>query len=411
MGKKISDRFQWLFGSHYKMERFGVMFSVLCLCMALLMGSIVSRKIKMDRVTLGNEVIYTTTGTMSLSGNTCNLVNIWRDDLGTKCFVLLQFTDPSRIVTDAKQYQVFLTGSNLNSGKEVLQSNPQGIIYMFGNTGYMGIYLVDAAGFPAQIVNMIIRCNSLAVTPMENLPEYPDASSYQYDQMRVYFNPGGSAYNPGAFLNEARMDIYDIYEGTIAAGSEAAIRESLDADLRDMQAALVSASEYERRLSQEHGISIPEKPVQIRGDEIIVSGDGALSLKTSYVLSGGYDFDWRGGSIQSGYLSSVIPDGYDMASYLSNQRTRAATNTFSTAGLRWYHSDGTLFDSSNPLGLSSIASINNDIDGLTKAWSDFYAAKLRYQTVDMAALLSTELGVRDAIGNYTQNTENVVSIW
>ena len=154
---KLKHHFRWLVSPHYKMERFGVTVLSLTLCMAVLMGSILKHKADMDKETLGNNVIYTNEFTMSLSQNKAQVVDIFSNQAQTKCFILLRFPDMSKVVTDASQYRIFLTGSDMSARQNTPLCNPTATIYMFGVTGYMGIYLVDMAGFQSQILDLVLR--------------------------------------------------------------------------------------------------------------------------------------------------------------------------------------------------------------------------------------------------------------
>ena len=97
----FKKRLGWLTGSHYKMERFGVMFTVLFICMAVLMGFIFQHKRALDAVTLSDQVMYTTDVSMSLSGNAATVTGVYLNSDQTECFVMLRWDNPSLLVSDA----------------------------------------------------------------------------------------------------------------------------------------------------------------------------------------------------------------------------------------------------------------------------------------------------------------------
>lgn len=410
MIEKIKNKMAWLFSSHYKMERFGVMFLVLALAMTGTVGSILAHKKALDDQAMGTQAVYTTAFSMSLTGLSGSVVDVYTNTDHTKVFVLLKWNDPTKIVTDASEYELFYTGSDLAGNKVSRQSSPSASIYLFGSTGYMGIYFVDTNGFPAQIVNMTLRCNKMIAPLMTEIPSYNDQSFAEYDQVKIYFNPGGSGSTVAKFLDEDRMGIYDVCEGTMIAGQEDELRVKLDTDLVNMEAALMKIQEYERRVRQD-AILPPDAPIQIRNDKIITDEDGNKSLETGYMLPGGYDFDWRNGSILEGYLDKAIPDGYAPSQHLTTSAQLAQSDNFKISNLTWMNADGTVFTGKNPQNLTAINQANSDIQLLQTAWTEYYNAKKAYQTVDLAEMLKLELYLRDVMENFSIKTDDTITLW
>lgn len=408
---KLKSKFAWLFSGHYKMERFGCLFLVVAIGLGISVGSVYYRKKTLEKVQLGAQVMYTRDCEMSLTGNTCHVENVFINTDRTKAFVLLKWNDVSKIVTDASKYQVWLTGSSMSFTPEPLMSHPSCGIYMFGSSGYMGIYMVDVDRFPEQIMYMTVRCSDMATTVRSEMPVYDDPSFRQYDQMAIYFNPGGSAFTPASFLDENRMDIYDIYEATVVNGQEEAIRDELDGLLSRMQGSLKHIDEYSYRV-QRDGIILLDKPTQIRTDSIVESDDGTLSLVTDYIVQGGYSFDWRNGSILEGYLDEVVPEKYSPVTFLRVQEQAVSKEPWDVKNLTWYRTDGTMWSEENPYGDATVTQTNNDINNLVQAWNDYFKLKQTYQTSSMAKLLRLELNIRDIITNYTMRTDDdTLVIW
>ena len=106
------NKLSWLFSSHYKMERFGVLFVGLCVCLSLCVGSIYLHKVELENQQLSTSVMYTTSFTMSQTMNAGTVENVFIDSAQTKAFILLKWSDPNTIVTDASKYHVYLTGSD-----------------------------------------------------------------------------------------------------------------------------------------------------------------------------------------------------------------------------------------------------------------------------------------------------------
>lgn len=410
---KIKDRFDWLFSSHYKMERFGVTFVALMLCMATLLGTIFARKAALDKETLGNNVVYTTSFSTSLSGNKGQVLSVMCDDARTQAFILIKFEDMSTVITDAREYQIFLTGTNLHSTKETLLCAPAASIFMFGSTGYMGIYLVDAAGFPSQILDLTVRCNRLAAPLRGDVPAYEDASFSKFDQFRIYLNPGAADYVSATFLNERKLDAYEIYRTGVVDAQEAAARETLTADMESMMAQLQLIDEYRYRVEEQDDVIVPPAPVEISGDLVVKADDGGYVFTPTYVVPGGYDFDWFHGSVESGYLHGVTPANMTDLQYLTRQREAVAKSAvLPTESLSWIRMDGTTVNLNTSATLSaSEVKTQQDIQALIQAWQSYFEMKCQYQTTDLESLLVLEYNAKDVSRNYTVNAADNITLW
>ena len=421
----FKKRLGWLTGSHYKMERFGVMFTVLFICMAVLMGFIFQHKRALDAVTLSDQVMYTTDVSMSLSGNEATVTGVYLNSDQTECFVMLRWDNPSLLVSDASQYHIFINGADIYGNYETLQSNPLGQVYIFGQTGYMGIYLTDAAGFPAQVIRIIGRCES-TLSLMSEIPTYSDSSFNDYDQFQLYFNPGAAGYEPAAFLDEGRLGLFDIYQSVVLEGQEDAVKTQLESDLTQMQSLLAQIEENTRNLKNTDvegaHIIVPEAPVDIRGDRIVSNANGELELDTVTVLDGGFDFDWRNLSLQGsldgeGYLDAAMAGAdEDMTSsrWLAIQKARGdatinAKKSMDTA--TWYWSNGEEWTGENPTDLDRISRIGTMIQNIRNAWSQYYQLKIDYQITQPYALLQMEVNAEDVVQSYSVNADDVVTCW
>lgn len=385
---------------HHKMERFGVLFFCLILAFGVLLTTIWIKKTEDDKVTLGTQVMYTSEFTSSKSGLSGSVQSIYCSDDRTKVFLLLRFNDINSMSLDAKNYRLFLSGSDLNKEYKPLLSTPSGGIYMFGSTGYMGIYLVESRGFPEQIQRLIVR-NLSEFGSVETDYEFKDSSFEKYDQFTVYFNPGGADYTTIPSLNEGDMDVFSLYADAVTSKSEAAIRETLDESLSSMQTQLALIEEYEQRLYRDE-VAVPDAPDPIRGDEITVDEDGNLSLDTDFVVAGGYDFDWRSGSIKEGYLDDLT-NGKTAVQFLTEKQSEGFTE-MSVARLAWYDLDGNLIDTTSTGNLGFMATIQNDIQTLTEAWNAYFQMKQEYQRTQLESLLMLELNSQDVQNNATLNT-------
>lgn len=418
----MKNRLKWLTSPHYKMERFGLMFTGLLLCMCILLGFVVQHKKVVDANTLSDQVQYTQQATMSLSGNTAQVVGVYLDSAQTECFVLLKWDDPSILVSDAAEYRMFVTGSDIYGVYTDLYSKPMGQIYMFGSTGYMGLYLTDSAGFPTQVISIIGRCES-TLHIQDNVPTYSDSTFNEYDQFEIYLNPGAAGFEPAAFLDEDRMTLYDIYEGTVIEGQEIGIKETLETDLQKMETLLTQIKQYETRIegttfNDDGGrfVVVPDAPLAIRGDQVITDENGVRTFVSVTDLAGGYDVDWRNHTMRDGgYLDSIVPEGTTASKYIATQMSLAdivEREGLAVDDVLWYWSDGTRYTGENITQSSRLDSLAKDIASLKDAWTEYYKLKIDYQITQQEALLLLELNARDVIQTYTiNNAENVVTLW
>lgn len=391
------------------MERFGVLFFLLCLSMCVTMTCIFIKKKEDDKKTLSNNVMYTTKFTTSLTNQSGTVENIFKNKDNTKVFILLKFDDISKVSTDAANYQMFLTGTSLNLTQTTLKCNPSSCIYMFGSTGYMGIYLVESRGFEPQILDLVVRCNSELVTnesSRTNTEAEIDASFSKHDQFRIYFNPGGTNAIQTEVLDTEVMNASDIYEELVSREKETKIRETLQQDLKTMQTNLTAIQDYTALLERD-GLVVPEMPALIKGDVVEEDENGILRLTTDTVIAKGFHFNWQDGSIREGYLDDLC-DGLSYAQFFVAKNQEVNGVPFSTSKLEWYYQDGSLFDGSIASDVNTVATINNEITWLTTAWNTYYQNKSTYQCTHLKSLLTLEMDTRNVDTNCTINASDDV---
>lgn len=410
---KIWKSIKKIFGPHYAMERFGVLFLSLSLCMGILLISINIKVSNDKKVNLSEQVIYTTSTTTSLTGQTGAVHGIYHNTDRTKCFILLKFEDMSSMSINAEYYQMFVTGFSPNQEQQELLKVPSGCIYVLGSSGYMGIYLTSAGGFEEQIMGLTVRCNKTIVdTTISNASStYMDASFDSYDQFRIYFNPGGKAVTVATSLDKDRLNIFELYEELVTQSQEKQIREQLMADLENMYITQTAMEEYEERLIRE-GVGSYTIPSQIDGDVVELDEEGIYHLKTDYVIPTGLDFEWYDGSIHDGYLAD-LKGALSNDDYLDALESEIADpeDAFTT-DIVWYLTDGSTFNGEEytnaTLDETSYKELSSAVNLLTSAWSDFYTTKQQYQCVDLVKLLTLEKEAREVQEHYTINVASNV---
>ena len=234
--------------------------------MCVLTSTIVVSKIRYDTKALSGQAQYTSSFTMSLSGAQGSVLGVYTNDDHTKCFLLLKFQDVSSVPVDANEYQLFLSGCKKDMTYSELKSKPDAMIYQFGATGYLGVYLYSATPFPSQIMNLYLR-STKNITVGTSTAQYADETFNKFDQAAIYFNPGGTYATKASFLNEKKWTVFDIYEELISRPAEVAYRNLLRNDLVEMRKQKSLMDEYANRLVKD-GMTEPSTPAVIANDSV-----------------------------------------------------------------------------------------------------------------------------------------------
>lgn len=179
-----------LFSRHYGTERFFIM---IALCLAVLVGlssygGIIQHQA--NKQWLSETAIYTREYTWSRTGSQGEIAGMFTDTSRSAIFLLLK-NDGAMTSTSAKSYQVFMKGRD-----EALQNNPTLTVFVYGPTGYVGLYFKDTAGFRNQVYSLIIRNDSAASDNANENTFDPNAERDQsfidHNQIRLYLNFGAS---------------------------------------------------------------------------------------------------------------------------------------------------------------------------------------------------------------------------
>lgn len=420
-------------GSHYAIERFGILFLSLSIAMCILLGSIFVRKVQFDLRELDGRAVYTTSFAFSLSQTTGSVRGVFVNQDHTKCMVLLQMADMSELATEASKYEAYLCGSDTDSYYEGLESRPSGVFYLLGNTGYMGIYLEDVNGFPSQIMSLLLRSNGYFKNNAQQ--SQMEDNSDIYDQTRVYFNPGGTYATVVNFMDDPDWEASDMYDELIIKNSESAVRYKLYEDLIEMAKQQRIMKEYTKRLV-DAGMAEPSVPTEITKDVVHVTADGEdlfwdselsaytdgevyytddtanFSLEAGYIFPGGLNFTWQDSSVKDGYLKTLTnsEDTADWRKYLDDLTDKKESVSLEFPE-EWHYSDGSLFDMASENLSNEDANIKKNIEGLQAAWQAYYDAKQKYQTEDLYDLLELEYDLQVASTTYQVNAKDFLHLY
>lgn len=435
-------KFTKLFTKHYAIERFGVMFLTVVILMCVNMSFIVVRKVQHDKQELSGKAVYTQGFSMSKTGTQGTVQGVYTNQKQDTVFLLLNFESMADIPVDAKSYEVYLTGSTNNFKQDELACRPFGSLYVFGNTGYMGIVLENTERFPSQIMDLVLRSKS----DFKGGNNAGSTSSFdQYNQARIYFNPGGEYAEKANFLDQKKWSVFDAYEEMVSRPAESEIRAKLREDLIAMRDTQLVMDEYMTRITNpDMGLSEPKVPADIAEDVIYgmdlressherLTWDKSenawysekhhgildesyvdLFLDTDFLVPGGYDFEWQTGSVKDGYLAELTGskkladwDAY-FTQHTKDQKDRVSE--FDPSHVTFTYTDGSDYsfenqDETGNIQVKKDAQLKDAVQTLTGAWSDFYELKTVYQTVDLPELLHIEADAYDVEESYTVNTD------
>lgn len=409
-------------GPHYRMERFSLLFCVMVVGILVTTVSCFVAHVQTQNTTLGEQAIYSTEFETSKTGVSGKVIDVYSSEDKAKTLLLLKFDDTKVVSTNADNYQMFLTGASVEQNKQTLDGVPSGSIYMFGNTGYMGIYLVNKDGFGPQILDLVVRCNSeLQTNASEDVDEeVEDKSFVDYDQFRVYFNPGASKAKHLDCLDGSKApSIKDFYNEAVITPQEDEIHAQLETQVNNMRVSLNQIHEYEERLETE-GITVPAEPSVIAGDKVITNDDGSYTYKPATVLPGGYDLDWQHTSVVDGFIDDLIAktDSPNMtvdqyfAMMTREANGDASGNKLDTNNIEWQLNDGTLISSLSGGKSSRYTKYMEMCNDLTNAWRTYYNQKVDYQREMLGSLLDLEVSKNSILTSSSVNTsENVLQCY
>ncbi len=403
-----------IMNKHKKIERF--MFSFFSILIPLILMSFVSiyNKFGVDKNTLSSRAVYTTEAVFSRTNQTGKVVGVYTNEEKTRGMVLIKFDNGVNISSSASDYKVFTTASNLKKGKENLSSKPEGSVYVFGTSGYIGLYFVNNAGFESQIFKSTIRMEKEFKTVDEKVVKGKEVSgeSYsKYDQADFYYNLGASQATKLTTLENADFSVQDFYVealGTKVNNDKVAqINERLNRmsklmlQIREMKSRLESTSVDNTKLV------VPDIPNEIKSDNFSGSGDSIL-YTTDYVYPGGLNFNVKDVDLKTGYFKSINnsklnPDNLSVSRFLAKLKNEQSNATYlSKYEPKWTMSDGSkLEDFVKNIGVdnAAVSSMNDNIQTYVNLVNAYLTDKIGYQTGDLRDLLSLDISLENATTN------------
>lgn len=410
--------------SHHAMERFGIMFTVLSTVLVALLVSTGFSAVNNNRQAMDSKVIFTSEFMTSRTQLQGSVPGVYVSPDKTRALVMMHFRDSTKISTLADNYQAFMTGSSMNLTQEPLRGEMTGQIIVFGSTGFMGMVIDSDRPFEQQILSLTMRANSELVysrgdtrvrTDLRN-----DESFLTNDQWRLYINPGASGAPVAESLAGRTLNPSAIFYELVTKPQEAEVRTQLDDTLGLMRASLLRIDEFEAALGRTPSVDgdflvnprVPTPQEQLRpisGDVVtgepasLVAGEeseSTLALETDWVGPDGFDFDWRNGSIQEGYLDDLVPEGQRygdwMAAKLAAGRSSGedSPTRFNSTKIEWTMTDGSLLKDHESAGTPGMTDVLTLRTNLASAYDEYWELKQTYLVTLPVELLNMELQLR-----------------
>lgn len=308
---------------HQRIEKFTAVFTVLAVLLVIVCSACVVKHIEAGQIKLGTTALYSPKFTTTTSRTQGSVSGVYTSQDKKRSLVMIKFDNVDHISTDASQYRVLLTGSTPSMQKQKLQSNPAAMIYSFGSSGWMGVYLVDQNAFPSQIMYMRVISDSVLSTKQdteieensttvdgydaskndedgESTDDSNDASSdntdgtastdspapkaddNNKDQFDIFFNPGASEAKQLNILNDSQAPSpQQVYREAVLIEDQTKTRKTLNNDILTLRDDLARIDEMTRR---------------VRGDEQSGSGGAGVTLDDSmipYAIRGDKVEDYR----------------------------------------------------------------------------------------------------------------------
>lgn len=422
----FSKRFK--LDSHHAIERFGVFFGLFVVTGAIVLAGSGAAAFTAGRDALAERALYTTQFETSKTQQRGEVDGVYVNHNRDKALVMMSFDPNAAISYQAQDYQAFLMGSSENlDTEEVSTQGISGQFHVFGSTGYVGVLLDADEPFDRQVLNLTVRSNAelsyddgADQTASEDEETAGDPTFQQYDQWRIFFNPGASGVTEIAALDDLSFDPARAYYDTVLKASEDEARAALDEQLRLMRSDLSRIESYSDDLqtTKADGLYLrpPEVPSSIAGDEVTGTsasesedGESTLALETDSVVPGGFDFNWRAGNVYDGYLDVLVPSGQTTSQFLAakSEETEDEENT-SVSDIEWTLSDGSSLTDDYQESDVTMRPLFTVMNNLSQAYADYEKHKSEYQSTLMLDLLRLDVDLRDVQSNSSTRDDDDV---
>lgn len=250
---ELTKRFR--LGSHYGIERFGLVTGAVVLSGTLIIGGGLHSAHQSGLADLSTTALYTENFISSKTQVEGDVTGVYRNADDTRAMVMMKFENPADMSTRANDYYVYVSGikGNASGGPEKVAQATVGSVITFGATGYMGVLLEAPDGFNKQLLNLTIRAKKEIVQNKgkdDGSYDTMDDSFKKYDQWRVVINPTGSeAKRSPALEAKDTIDVRTMYTEMGLRSDERDLRTQLDETLAEMKTEADRIQSYEEQMA------------------------------------------------------------------------------------------------------------------------------------------------------------------
>jgi hypothetical protein len=338
-------------------------------------------------------------------------LGVFSNDRNDSVVLLMRMGDRSKVGVRAEDYMVALTAQTPSEESEALLTRPAVGFYVYPDSGYMAVTFQSSEPFPRQIIYAMFRNNQ----DLSGKVVTEGTLSDIYDVWTVAFNPAADdRYVTKAFTDDGAFDPDVFYNEIIVSRQEKKIRKTLDDDINSLESQLSIINTYQSRVERD-GVSVSDIiPEWVKGDVVVTNDDGTKTFMPVVVAPGGYDFDWRSGSVDKGYLQSLMrgSSAESPARFIDSNKAIAAEFKVPTANgenslaYDWKLQTGeSLKDAMAYDTSAAMKSTVADVKLLETAWADYAKLKHSYQVTDLTSLLDLELSVQSVKGEWSANID------
>lgn len=435
------------FDKHHQMERFCALFLATILVLAGCWIDGVYIKGQKDKLQISEKGLYSVSQTWSLTNTKVSNISLYRNNDFTKTFLLLKFSSASdngnaiyELSPDVNDYSLYMTAQQGTS----VEGNPKASVYLFADTGYVGVLMLNSLGFNSALYDITMRCPAAVMGDVDASDSFK-----KFNQIRVMANLAGTSVPVAEFLNKENPSSSEIYSEIMLKSDVAQSSQDITQAIIDMGKEMKNINQLSDTLKSQ-GMTVPELPYQLAGDYITLdesltvdnptafnsdmldmSGDvdtfdvtinidsqtavdkykaeNSVYLVTDYVFPGGYQYNHQNLSLTDSIIDKLV-DESGMGTYetLNEYKTEEKSEYDSDLVFdEWYDNMNVRFicDTTN----SRDVMIQNTIDKYENAVEHLYELKRNYQCNLLKSYLDYENQAAKSVNMFTVRSDSVNS--
>lgn len=409
-GKRIElIRDKLKLGSHYKMERFtgGLGLTLSFLMLFSILSFVTHRADVVKHVSA--QAVYTEDFNFSLTNEKMYVEGVFGNKDKTDVMVLLRMQNPEAMSSDAKNYELFITGE-----KKELSYQPNVSFSLFGSTGYGIIRFQSEEPIPKEIADITIRSNAELSAEdgsgSSGDEDSTDGSFSDYDQGKLYVNPGADDVKTLDWLKTGEKDPTKLYTALVAESIDDEIHAEIDTQVDELAKLLNREKEYTNRLVSA-GYEPPKAPWFIAGD--YVNEDGALVSAND--LPRAFDIEYATKTIRDGYINQVMDDLSSFDAYMEEHTENGAPETKDSSREEQVERIETIkAENGTELDITTVATgtspsaqvaAKDSVESLQSTWRSYLNLKSKLQRDSMRQLLILDADVQSQEVSYSVQSD------